>query len=122
MSVKRAAAYLLLFAVVAAIPVVSQAQLCPNKYRHTTYYGYDHGSGPRCNAVVYPPGNPIIVGERIQHCDGSLTQWGLVCFDVTPDIYVENCWDCERDPDDIAVKDAELLKSPHAFESVCPIE
>lgn len=101
MTIKRIAVTLLLATLVFAVPVVSEAQLCL-QYRHTTYYGYDHGSGPRCNAVVYPPGDPIVVGEQIRYCDGTVDQWGLVCFDVPPYVYTEDCQDCERDPDDIS--------------------
>jgi hypothetical protein len=129
MNAKRAV--LLAVVVALAVPVMSQAQACLNKYRHITYYGYDHGSGPRCNAVVYPTGPIIEVGERTVHCDGTVDQSGLVCFDVPPNVYSIDCQDCENDPIDISVKDNDTLPEapstqwrpelPVADKDVCPL-
>jgi len=126
MNMKRAAVFALLFAVILTVSAASQAQLCL-EYRATTYYGYDHGSGPRCNAVVYPPGDPIVVGQKFRYCDGTVEQWGLVCFDVPPDVYTEDCQDCERDPDGFAANGGEADEKAEQVEilatgDTCPAE
>ena len=53
------------------------------------YYGYIYDSGdggdtPHCNAPVVGPPLPgvyprVQVGEKVTECDGSVTQWGIVC-------------------------------------------
>jgi len=116
---------------VLAIPVVSQGQACLRKYKEITYYGYDHGSGPRCNAVVYPTGPVIEVGFRVIHCNGDVETTGLTCFDVPPSTFQLDCQDCENDPIDIMKKSNDTLPAPPAMQwqpehpvaekDVCPI-
>jgi hypothetical protein len=93
MNVKRMAAYVLLFAFCLAVPITSQAVICSKKT--TTYWGYDYGDGPRCNAVVGPPPGPIVVGEKVIDCDGTVIQWGLTCTNLTPTVTYEDCPECE---------------------------
>lgn len=57
------------------------------------YYGYIYDSGnggdtPHCTAPVVGPPLPgvyprTLVGEKITECDGTVTQWGIVCSDST---------------------------------------
>lgn len=82
------------------VPVVADASCYYPRRVVTKYYGYVYDSGdggetPHCNAPVITPlpgAYPRTqVGERVTECDGTVTQWGIVCDDSETTMTV-----CER--------------------------
>jgi hypothetical protein len=75
---------------VCAVAVDSYAGCFYPKRRTTEFLGYNYSDGSSSCFVVIGPQPPLeVVGERITECDGTITQWGLVCPDYNR--YVDSC-------------------------------
>ncbi|MEA2463977.1 MAG: hypothetical protein QOJ98_1724 [Acidobacteriota bacterium] len=76
-------------AIIFFIPTEAKASCYYPRRVVIKYFGYMYDSGdggdtPHCNAPVVGPPLPGVyprtqVGERVTECDGSVTQWGIVC-------------------------------------------
>ena len=74
----------LMTVVISFIPSEARAACWYPERMGWTYTGYIVNGVAQCNMpIVSPPMPSSTVGEHIQECDGSTTQWGIVCANAT---------------------------------------